>query len=96
MIAKTRQPSDPRLRLNLRQLEVFVATARGGSTRTAAERIARSQSAASTSLGDLESAIGATLFDRVGRRLVPNENGRSLLPKAAALVDQALDIGRYS
>ena len=89
-------PPGSRLRLSLRQLEVFVATARGGSTRAAAERIARSQSAASTALGDLESAIGAALFDRVGRRLVLNENGRSLLPKAAALVDQALDIGRYS
>ena len=85
-------PAGSRLRLSLRQLEVFVATARGGSTRAAAERVARSQSAASTALGDLESAIGAALFDRVGRRLVLNENGRSLLPKAAALVDQALEL----
>lgn len=82
----------PRLRLSLRQLEVFVATARGGSTRAAAERVARSQSAASTALSDLEGAIGAELFDRVGRRLVLNENGRALLPRAAALVDQAVEV----
>ncbi|HEY4067002.1 MAG TPA: LysR family transcriptional regulator [Burkholderiaceae bacterium] len=81
-----------RLRLNLRQLEVFVATARSGSTRAAAERVARSQSAASTALADLESALGAPLFDRVGRRLVLNENGRALLPRAASMLDEAADV----
>ena len=81
-----------RLRLNLRQLEVFVATARGGSTRAAAQRVARSQSAASATLADLESALGAALFDRVGRRLVLNENGRALLPRAASMLDEAADL----
>ena len=80
------------LRVNMRQLEVFVATARGGSTRAAAERMFRSQSAASTALGELEATLGAQLFDRVGRRLVLNESGRALLPKATALIDQAGDI----
>ena len=79
----------PPLRLTLRQLGVFVATARAGSTRAAAERVARSQSAASSALADLEAALGATLFDRVGRRLVLNENGRALLPRAQALLEQA-------
>jgi DNA-binding transcriptional LysR family regulator len=81
-----------RLRLNLRQLEVFVATARGGSTRAAAERVARSQSAASTALAELESALGALLFDRVGRRLLLNENGRALLPRAASMLDEAAEV----
>lgn len=81
-----------RLRLNLRQLEVFVATARAGSTRAAAERVARSQSAASTALAELEAALGAPLFDRIGRRLVLNESGRALLPRAAALLDDAGDL----
>ena len=78
MIDKFNQQSFQRLRLNLRQLEVFLATARGGSTRAAADRIARSQSAASTSLADLEAALGVELFDRVGRRLQLYENGRAL------------------
>ena len=43
MIDKFNQQSFQRLRLNLRQLEVFLATARGGSTRAAADRIARSR-----------------------------------------------------
>lgn len=85
MIDKT----DQRLRLNLRQLEVFVATARSGSTRGAAERVARSQSAASAALAELEAALEAPLFDRVGRRLVLNENGRALLPGAIALLEHA-------
>lgn len=92
MIDKSNQQSFQRLRLNLRQLEVFLATARGGSTRAAANRIARSQSAASTSLAELEAALGVELFDRIGRRLLLNENGRALLPKAQALVEQAAEV----
>ena len=91
MIDKFNQQSFQRLRLNLRQLEVFLATARGGSTRAAADLIARSQSAASTSLAELEAALGVELFDRIGRRLLLNENGRALLPKAQALVEQAAE-----
>lgn len=81
--------SDQRLRLTLRQLEVFAAMARSGSTRAAADRVARSQSAASTALAALETALGAPLFDRVGRRLLLNEQGRALLPLAVSLLDGA-------
>lgn len=88
MNGKTNQ----RLRLTLRQLEVFAATARAGSTRAAADQIARSQSAASTALAELEAALGVQLFDRVGRRLVLNENGSALWPRAAAIVEQAAEI----
>ncbi len=86
------EKSDQRLRLNLRQLEVFTATAREGSTRGAAQRVSRSQSAASTALAELEAALGAPLFDRVGRRLVLNENGRALLPRATRLLEQASEL----
>jgi DNA-binding transcriptional LysR family regulator len=86
---ETDQSSGSLLRLTLRQLAVFVATAQEGSTRAAADRVARSQSAASSALADLEIALGAALFDRVGRRLVLNENGRALLPRAKALLDRA-------
>ncbi len=88
----TDQQSPERLRLNLRQLEVFVATARAGSTRGAADRVARSQSSASATLTELEAALGAPLFDRVRRRLVLNDNGRLLLPKAASLLDQMVEL----
>ena len=83
--------TDQRLRLTLRQLEVFAAVARGGTTRAAADEISRSQSAASNALGELESVLGVQLFDRVGKKLVINENGRALLPRAAGILDQALE-----
>jgi DNA-binding transcriptional LysR family regulator len=81
--------TDQRLRLTLRQLEVFAATARTGSTRAAADRVARSQSASSAALAALEAAVGAPLFDRVGRRLLLNEHGRALLPLTLSLLGQA-------
>lgn len=92
MIDKTDQPHAPRLRLSLRQLEVFAAIAHSGSMRAGAGRVARSQSAASAALAELEAALGEPLFDRVGRRLVLNENGRALLPGAVALLDQAAEL----
>ena len=88
-MSETRDQQTARLRITLRHLEVFVAVARAGSTRAAAERVARSQSAASNALHDLEDALGVGLFDRVGRRLVINESGRTLLPYAATLLDHA-------
>jgi DNA-binding transcriptional LysR family regulator len=84
--------SSARLRLTLRQLEVFLAMAHAGSTRAAAARIARSQSAASTSLAELENSLGVELFDRIGRRMQLNENGRALLTRAQALIEQATEL----
>lgn len=81
-----------RLRITLRQLEVFAATARAGSTRAAAGRVARSQSAASNALAELEATLGHALFDRVGRRLVLNQNGQALLPRTISLLEQAIEV----
>lgn len=86
------QKIDRRLRLTLRQLEVFAAIARGGTTRAAADEISRSQSAASNALSELESVLRVQLFDRVGKKLVINENGRSLLARAAGVLEQAAEI----
>lgn len=85
------QKIDQRLKLTLRQLEVFAAVARGGTTRAAAEEISRSQSAASNALGELEGVLGVQLFDRVGKKLVINENGRALLPRVAGVLEQAAE-----
>ncbi len=76
-------------RLTLRQLQTFVAVARAGSTMAAAQEIALSQSATSASLNELEDLLGGKLFNRVGRRLVLNEHGRSMLPQARWLLDGA-------
>ncbi|WP_305804563.1 LysR family transcriptional regulator [Stenotrophomonas sp. YIM B06876] len=82
------------MRLSLRQLQIFVAIADGGTTAVAGERIALSQSAVSAALNELESLLGAPVFDRVGRRLVLNGSGRALLPPARALLAEAADIER--
>lgn len=81
-----------RLRVTLKQLEVFVAVAKERSTRAAADSVARSQSAASSALAELESNMGVTLFERAGRRLILNESGAKLLPIAISLLDQALEL----
>jgi len=81
-----------RLRLTLRQLQSFVAVARQGSTCGAAEATALSQSATSAALSELERLLGLLLFDRVGKRLLLNDNGRALLPRAEALLDGAASI----
>lgn len=44
------------------------------------------------SLTDLEGQLGVQLFDRVGKRLVVNEHGRLLYPRALALLEQAIEI----
>ena len=43
-------------------------------------------------LADLEGQLGVQLFDRVGKRLVVNEHGRLLYPRALALLEQAVEI----
>lgn len=80
------------MRPSLHHLDVFVAIAREGSVRTAADRLARSQSAASMALAELEARLGHPLFDRAAKRLVLNANGRRLLPRAIALLDHATEV----
>lgn len=75
------------LRISFRELEVFVAICEQLTVTRAAVALSMTQSAASQSLAALESAVGTALFDRVGRRLVANEHGRLLLPKARAILD---------
>ncbi|HWK73770.1 MAG TPA: LysR family transcriptional regulator [Povalibacter sp.] len=80
------------MRLTLRQLQIFEAVARAGSTTAAASSVALSQSATSAALNELEHALDARLFDRVGKRLLLNDTGRSLLPAAQALLEGAQNI----
>jgi DNA-binding transcriptional LysR family regulator len=80
------------MRFTLRQLEVFLAVARFESVSRAAGELFMSQSAVSGSLGDLEKQFDVQLFDRVGKRLVLSELGRTLRPKAAALEEQAREL----
>ncbi|GAA0392707.1 HTH-type transcriptional activator CmpR [Pseudomonas extremaustralis] len=80
------------MRFTLRQLQVFVAVAQQESVSRAAGLLALSQSAASTSITELERQSSCQLFDRAGKRLSLNALGRQLLPQAVALLDQAKEI----
>ncbi|SFE28556.1 LysR family transcriptional regulator [Phytopseudomonas straminea] len=80
------------MRFTLRQLQVFVAVAQQESVSRAASQLALSQSAASTSITELERQSSCQLFDRAGKRLSLNALGRQLLPQAVALLDQAKEI----
>lgn len=77
------------MKYTLRQLEVFLAAARFENITRAAQDLSMSQSAASSALQELEDQFDIQLFDRVGKRIQLNELGRSLRPKAQALLEQA-------
>jgi DNA-binding transcriptional LysR family regulator len=77
------------LRTTLRQIEVFVATAQKGNVTQAASAIGMTQSAASMALADFESQLGTRLFDRIGKRLALNEDGRALYPQAVEMLERA-------
>ena len=62
------------------------------SVSRAASVLALSQSAASTSITELERQSSCQLFDRAGKRLALNALGHQLLPQAVALLDQAKEI----
>ncbi len=78
----------------LRQLEVFLATANHENVTMAAQSLSMSQSAASSALQDLEHNFNLQLFDRAGKRLQLNELGKSLRPRAEALLAQAREFER--
>ncbi|AAY38344.1 LysR family transcriptional regulator [Pseudomonas syringae] len=80
------------MRINLRQLQIFCAITRCGSTTSAGSALALSQSATSAALNELESALGTRLFDRVGKRLVLNDSGQALLPRAMKMLENAQQI----
>ena len=77
------------MRYSLRQLEVFLATARYENVTRAAQSLAMSQSAASGALKELEEQFAVLLFDRKGKRLQLSELGNQLRPQAENLLDQA-------
>ena len=80
------------LRTSLRQIEVFVATAQKGNVTQAAAVVGITQSAASMALAEFENQLATRLFDRIGKRLALNEDGRALYPKAVEMVERAREM----
>ncbi|PKM23221.1 MAG: LysR family transcriptional regulator [Gammaproteobacteria bacterium HGW-Gammaproteobacteria-14] len=77
------------MKYTLRQLQVFLAIAHHQNLTRAASSLAMSQSAASSSLKELEQQFDIKLFDRIGKRLQLNELGQLIRPKAEALMSAA-------
>jgi LysR family transcriptional regulator, putative pyruvate carboxylase regulator len=71
----------------LKQLRAFCHAARLGSVTRAAEALYLSQPAVSLQLGALESELGSTLFERLGRRLSLSREGQALYELARPLID---------
>ncbi|PTW63396.1 LysR family transcriptional regulator [Breoghania corrubedonensis] len=75
--------------MTFEQLSIFVAVAEREHLTRAAEALHLTPSAVSSALRALEGHYGVTLFDRVGRGLVLNENGRLFLGEAKAVLARA-------
>jgi DNA-binding transcriptional LysR family regulator len=71
--------------ITLRQFQVFLAVARAKSFRRGAEALHLSQPALSQHVAELERALGARLFDRLGRSVILTEAGRILEDHALRL-----------
>lgn len=84
---------EPRLstlaNISLRNITAFVTVARFGSFTKAAGHLLLSQPALTTSIRQLEEAVGVRLFDRTTRRVSLTAEGQDFLPKAEALVRDA-------
>jgi DNA-binding transcriptional LysR family regulator len=78
--------------IDLKALRAFVVIGERLNMTRAAEVLHISQSALSRQIQGLEHNLGIRLFDRIGKRLVLTAEGDDLLPRAAALIDQAQNL----
>jgi DNA-binding transcriptional LysR family regulator len=77
------------MRFTIAQLEAFFWTAQLGSLSKAAGHLHMAQPTISLRLRDLEGALGVTLFQKNGRGLTLTPEGIALVPRAAALLEEA-------
>ena len=75
--------------MKLNQLRMVLAIADKGSLRAAARELDISQPSLTHSLGDLERELGATLFERRARGMVPTPVGAVFLRRAAVIDSEA-------
>ena len=80
--------------MHLDELDSFVHVARLGSFSAAADHLHISQPAMSKRIQSLESRLGVTLFDRLGKRVSLTPAGELLVGKATAMLDLSKDMER--
>ncbi|NVN43754.1 LysR family transcriptional regulator [Asaia siamensis] len=76
--------------MTLEQLRIFIAVAERQHMTRAAEVLALTQSAVSHAIMTLENSFGLRLFDRVGRRILLTDAGKTFLQEARAVQARAL------
>lgn len=76
------------MKITFKQLRLFLAVASQQNLSHGAQVCFLSQPAASMALSELETRLGTSLFDRIGKKLVLNANGIKLYPFAAELVER--------
>jgi LysR family transcriptional regulator for metE and metH len=81
-------------RIEVRHLKLMRAIAEAGGVTRAAGRLHLSQSAVSHQLLALERDLGARLFDRVGKRMVPTAAGAHLVDAARRLLAELAELER--
>ncbi|ANY17082.1 LysR family transcriptional regulator [Bordetella pseudohinzii] len=80
--------------VTLKHLNAFVAVAQESSFTHAAKRLFQTQSSITTLVRQLETALGAALFERTSRRVLLTPLGRDFLPRVLRLLadfDGAID-----
>lgn len=80
--------------IDLRHMRHALALAEERNFGRAAKRIGISQPTLSRSIQTLEEGVGAPLFDRFSREVLPTELGRVFLGRAASIVAEADDLER--
>lgn len=78
--------------LTLRQIQTFYWVCRAGTFGAAAERMNSTQSGVSQRIHELEQALGADLFERVGRNARLTAKGRRLLRYAEQLMQLCTEL----
>lgn len=78
--------------ISLKQLKVFATINHYDTLTEAAEALFLSKAAVSMALSELEKQLGHSLFDRVNKRLVLNQEGQKLLPLVDELLHRVQDI----
>ena len=75
--------------LDWNQVRALLATVEAGSLSAAARRLGLTQPTLGRQVAALEQALGVTLFERVGRRLVLTQSGQELLEPLRAMGNAA-------
>jgi DNA-binding transcriptional LysR family regulator len=71
--------------MDTQNLRAFLLVAESGSFSIAAEKLHLTQPAVSKRVAQLEEQLGASLFDRIGRKISLTEAGEALLPHARSV-----------